>query len=868
MTSPARLGARLFAAALAFTLLPAFAFAQEAAPAVHPWKLAYARRMAREGMEMRERRERRERALHQTAHKPKPIRRKPAPPAGARARPAVPDYAFTLADAYSPARAARPFGARAFAPPVNRIVNDRTGDGAQSGQCETSIAAFGDLMLAAWNDSEPGVNVGDTQGWATSNDGGVSWADHGTFPKPGGVTGFRWTSDPVLTLNEKTGAFYFSALCDFNNAQGARSGVAVVKGRWNAGVFTWGTPVIARDVDAFADFVDKEWVVADSVSGRVYLSYTRFPADIARIEFQWADSSLASWSAPQMLSLNNVAENGFVQGSRPIVDGDGRLYVVYELIGSDVADFFRICRSDNLGVSFTAPATAVSMYTNFGTGAPGFNRGHGVEFCGIAVDRSHGPDRGRLFLSWAESINWLDEVFTLGASGDKSEVETNNTFTTATPIVVGQTVRGSVGGLSDAVDYYRLVLAQGDHLVVASDSLQSSAREALHLRLVAGDGITQLTHATIDAFVSPAGWLFTAPTAGTYYLRVSPRNGTGAYRLRTGLVHRGTERGRDQRDTFVGWSDDGTTWSEPVRLNEDAIGLDAFLPEVAVAADGGVYAAWYDYRDAPAATNGGESSVYLARSGDGGTTWTTLGAVTDTLSNWTTALSNIEPNQGDYMSLVADASHVRMVWSDGRRGDPDSFSAQIPLIPNGSQVAFTNVRLGNRRITMDWNATPADTLTMRLYRSQDGGAYQYLDLLQFSLTGPLSFSTLSYTDTTVTGDHTYAYRLGRFTNGVELFYGQVRVFLPSTFPLFMAAPRPNPVVGNSFTASFSLATNEPADLILHDITGREVFRQTISPGMGPHTLALPVGSGLKQGFYVLTLRQGGHNTSTRVHLLR
>ena len=116
----------------------------------------------------------------------------------------------------------------------------------------------------------------------------------------------------------------------------------------------------------------------------------------------------------------------------------------------------------------------------------------------------------------------------------------------------------------------------------------------------------------------------------------------------------------------------------------------------------------------------------------------------------------------------------------------------------------------------------------------------------------------------MTVDHTYSYRLGRFTNGVELFYGQVRVFLPP-FPM---APWPNPVTGSSFTAIFSVPEAGPADLILHDITGREVYRQTVTLGKGQHTLTLPVGSELKQGLYVLTLRQGGHNASTRVHLVR
>src|SRR5262249_10565672 len=153
--------------------------------------------------------------------------------------------------------------------------------------------------------------------------------------------------------------------------------------------------------------------------------------------FQGADSNAVSWSTPRQLSVNNAVENGFVQGSRPVVDGNGRLYVAYELIGQGFADFFRIVRSDDRGATFTPQATPESLYTNFGTGAPGFNRPNAIDFCGVAVDRSYGPNRGRISLSWAESINWLDEVFTLGLAGTKAEVEANNTAATATPVTLG-----------------------------------------------------------------------------------------------------------------------------------------------------------------------------------------------------------------------------------------------------------------------------------------------------------------------------------------------------------------------------------------------------------------------------------------------
>jgi len=864
-------GAGLPAALLALCLLVPAAHA-DADSAARAWKIAHAQRMAEEGMERRGVDPPRERAAlaRRQGREPRERSKQAHATGGTRSRPAPPSDLPARRQPPAAAHGSLTLGDRVVATPPNHIVNNRAFDGAQSAQSENGFAALGDLMLAAWND---GQGIAAQQGWASSTDGGQTWFDQGSLPTNApGVTNFQWVSDPVLTVNEKTGAFYFSALCDFRVAGSDSTGVGVVKGRWNGPTFTWGAPAITRVLPATpTPEPDKEWIVADSSSGRVYLSYTRFPVTGSVIDFQWADSNATSWSAARQISLNTISERGFVQGSRPVVDGDGRLLVMYELIGSGFSDFYRVARSLDHGVTFSAPVTAESLYTNFGTGPPGFNRPNAVDFAGISADRSHGPNRGRFYLSWAESINWLDEVFTLGQAGSKSEVEGNGTPNTATPVTAGQTIRGTISDPND-LDYYAIPLAQGDNLVVAADSVEAGPAGAMSLRLLAANGSTSLTFDLIDSGVNatgaqpegfPAGWLFTAPRSDTYFIRVTSNSGLGTYRLRTGLAHRGAERGRDQRDVFVGASDDGLTWSTPVRVNEDPVGFDNFLPEVAVAPDGGVYCAWYDYHDSAPSTDGGEAAVYLARSGDGGATWTTLGAMTDTLTNWTNVQSNLMPNQGDYMALAATDSRVITTWSDGRRGDPDVFSAQIPIIPNGAQVVFRSVQLAARTIDLAWKVTPADTMTLRLYRATDDSAFVFEDLVQSDAAG-----ALAYTDTTVTGGHVYTYRLGHFTNGVELFQGQVRVFLPGSFRLAIQPARPNPVTGTSFIAGYSLFQNGPADLILFDVTGREVFRRTVTGGLGPHAVILPVDPGLHQGMYVLTLRQGGHNASTRIFLVR
>src|SRR5205085_3722619 len=101
-------------------------------------------------------------------------------------------------------------------------------------------------------------------------------------------------------------------------------------------------------------------------------------------------------------------------------------------------DYFRIRRSTNTGASFGPEYTAATIYDNFGTGAPGFNRIRGIAFPSVAVDRTTGINRGRLYLTWNESLNWYDDLENVGSLGDLSEVENNNSPASATVFQIGR----------------------------------------------------------------------------------------------------------------------------------------------------------------------------------------------------------------------------------------------------------------------------------------------------------------------------------------------------------------------------------------------------------------------------------------------
>jgi hypothetical protein len=829
---------------------------------VSPFKFRQMRMLAEEPMhERREHAEQREHAreLRRLARRLRTSGRSTLHVQGERARrESMPEGPPVTGPAPATARIATPQSARAIAALLPNVrCNDTSGDlvvgGLGEGQCETAIARWNNYLVAAWNDGK-GYDDGtfQTLGWATSTDGGLTWIDHGTFPIPAAYsTTWTWTSDPVLAVNSTTGAFYFAGL---GEVTGLISGAGVLKGRFTGSAFAWEPPSLARVVNWSSNFIDKEWIAVDPADGRVHLSYSNFTSAGSQIETQYADSALASWSATHKISTD--AENGWVQGSRPIVGPGGVVYVAYYRIGTVDADVFRISRSGNRGDTFTTPNDAVSFYPNPGSGAPGFNRPQGIQFPSIAVDRSGGAHGGRLFLAWNEALNWYDDAGGAGTGGDRNEVEPNGAGATATPAVLGQVLRGTSTDVND-FDYFAVPLTAGQTILAMVSSLSNG--QTVRLRMIAPDGLTLLAFVeeSYNGLVTwgPAPWIFTAPTTGTYYVRVTCVSGSGPYQVRTGPASRASERGRDQRDVFTSWSDNGgVSWSTPVRMNQDAVGYDGWLPEVAVAPDGQVACAWYDWRDATASTAGGESSVYLATSEDGGATWTEKGAITDARTAWTNVSTNIVPNEGDYISMFASQEGLAVAWSDGRGGTPDTW---MEWIASDRPVA-TRAEGVPGRIDLEWFMDRTPGTTAGLYR-QVGSASTWDSIATLTLDATKHFS---YTDTVgVVLGQVYRYQLGVVTSGTERFYPfvSVQVGAPS---LALAGAWPNPAHQDALI-TFTLRDGSPATLTMLDLNGRRVFSRQVS-GLGRQQIPLAQGKRIEPGIYFLRLEQGGKKVSRRI----
>ena len=708
--------------------------------------------------------------------------------------------------------------------PTNVRCNNPAGDVAGAGQAEESIASCGHYALVAWNDGQGFWSGADTQGYGWSNDGGLTFTDGGMAAAPDRCPPCTWTSDPVVTVNEKTGEFWYCGLYD---QDATHNGIGVVKATFTAGGITWDTVRIPDMQLNSSFFIDKEWCVVDSLTGNLYVTYTKFTVADDSIMFTRSTDGGVTWSAPKALS--NPATAGYQQGSRPVVGPNGEVYVVWSELGPIDADFFYVRKSTDFGVTFSPEVQAVSHFANYGTGAPGFNRERSVDFPSIAVDRTSGPHRGRVYLTWHESVNWYNDP--LGGGGSKTEVETNNAFTSATPFTIGQKVRGTFSSSTDQ-DWYSFSATQGTTYIFGVDSIP---RPLYTMRVYCTDGTTRLTFTGVTA--APAGFssysVFTAPTTGTYYLRMTYVSGglTGGYRIVTGTNTPTAELGRDQRDVVANYSDNGTTWSTPVRVNDEPAWFDDWLPEVAVGGDGLPYVMWYDWRDATV-NCGGSSHVYVARSNDDGNTWVASQRVTSAATPWSSVASNIAPNQGDYNAMYADVRYVRPSWADGRLGTPDVYTAAIDTwfsvadCPRDTSLSPLDVYSGNLTLnnlnplfandyTFQWSASrgwPLSTPGTNVAAVSSASVPWSLAVPDTAAPGPVSvtLSVLNSAGTLVSRCPFTVTVLGSAGVGPE----------PLAFRLGQNVP--NPIRGGGTRIGFSLPQTGHVKLEVFDLGGQRV----------------------------------------------
>lgn len=176
-------------------------------------------------------------------------------------------------------------------------------------------------------------------------------------------------------------------------------------------------------------------------------------------------------------------------------------------------------------------------------------------------------------------------------------------------------------------------------------------------------------------------------------------------------------------DVFLERSTDrGSTWSSPVRINNDGIGngkVQAW-PWIAVNQNGLISVVYYDTRNTP---NNNTIECWVARSSDGGVTFSNEALSTQQSP---TNQPNTDVRFGDYIGVDFWTNKIIPVWTDERAGgfDMDIYTAnyditgQAPIvttIPRNYELQQNYPNPFNPNTTISFNLPKATNINLSIY---------------------------------------------------------------------------------------------------------------------------------------------------------
>lgn len=358
------------------------------------------------------------------------------------------------------------------------------------------------------------------------------------------------------------------------------------------------------------------------------------------------------------------------------------------------------------------------------------------------------------------------------------------------------------------------------------------------------DGVSQLAGSSIQS----QPFLFVAPTSGIYRLRVVRLLGTApiAYRVRTMTAPTSSSGSRDRADLFV-WQRSPSAWQPAVNLSSTFAGVGPEEGSLAMCGnmDGYLYASWYDWGGTP-----GEDRVEqrMARSLDGGVTWSVPVTISASPSDWARAQLTTDSRwyaAGLHTRIATDGWNMAVTWTDVRNGDPDvylglvshSLLAQLSVAPPvevspGEQVVLDGT-VQNYDSYFSWNYGARAEATTRNWPAEPS----YGGQVSPGGSGPL-YATFTVPDTAAPGPVSVRVRVASAfapANTVTQVFMTIQVVsavgVGAEGPrLDLAPPSPNPARGSARVA-WSLARPGEARLEVFSVDGRLV--RTLVRGAQP-----------------------------------
>lgn len=331
--------------------------------------------------------------------------------------------------------------------------------------------------------------------------------------------------------------------------------------------------------------------------------------------------------------------------SDPVLDVDASGRVYYNSLRSEGTFFCEVFASDSSGYRWGDPAYA-----------------HGGDKQWMSVDRTGGVGEGNIYTHWNATFsccgfNDFNRSSDQGASFDEPTAMPDSPYWGTTTVGPDGTVYVVGVGYSPT---FPISVARASAIADPADPLifDDAVDFDLGGEPVAFAGFSSPNPSGLLGQVWIASDHSGTATNGNLYVLASV-----------------DPAGSDPLDVhFSRSTDGGSTWSAPMRINDDPPGSNSWqwFGTLSVAPNGRIDVIWNDNRNDP---TGYDSELFYRFSNDGGMTWSTSQSLSPSFDphlSW--------PNQekiGDYYGMISDRLGADIAWAATFNGEQDVYHLRI-----------------------------------------------------------------------------------------------------------------------------------------------------------------------------------------------